>query len=102
MSSRYLLTPAAKQDFLEIRRYVLQRFGRIEEQAVRARIVRAFEVLAEHPGIGRARPELWPEPYQFWPVGPSLIAYRSDVRPVQIVRIARASRDWQELGSRGR
>jgi plasmid stabilization system protein ParE len=33
-------------------------------------------------------------PYRFWPTGPAYIAYRSDVRPVRIVRIARASRDW--------
>jgi hypothetical protein len=37
------------------------------------------------PEIGRHRPELWPEPYRFWPIGPAFIAYRADVRPLRIV-----------------
>lgn len=34
---------------------------------------------------------------KFWATGPAYIAYRSDVRPIRSVRIARASRDWSRF-----
>jgi len=43
------------------------------------------------------REDIAPLPYSFWPVGPSLIAYRPDVQPVQIVRVVRGARDWRGL-----
>ncbi|MCP5059275.1 MAG: type II toxin-antitoxin system RelE/ParE family toxin [bacterium] len=100
MSSNYVLTPAAKNDFLEIRRYVRRSFGREHDQRVRAQFIDSFERLAQNPFIGRARPDIWPEPYFFWPLGPSLIAYHPKTKPLRIVRIARASRDWRELQPR--
>ena len=77
--------------------YIADNFGFARAEQARSEFVRTFRPLAERPEIGRHRPELWPEPYRFWPLGPSLIAYRSDVDPIQIVRVARGSRQWMSL-----
>lgn len=97
MSRRFQLTPLARQDVRDTVDYVAARFGIERAERVRAELTAAFRLLSEHPDIGRHRPELWDEPYRFWPLGPSLIAYRGDVSPVQIVRVMRASRDWPAL-----
>lgn len=97
MSRRFQLTPLAEQDVREIVLYVAARFGRLRAERARADLVSAFRLLARNPEIGRHRTELWPEPYRFWPLGPSLVVYRADVRPIQIVRVARASWDWPRL-----
>ena len=97
MSRRYQLTPLAEQDVREIVFYIAESFGLARAERARGELVKTFRLLAERPEIGRHRLELWPEPYRFWPLGPALVAYRSDVDPIQIVRVVRASRDWQDL-----
>ena len=97
MSRRYQLTLLAEQDVREIVFYIAENFGLARAEQVRGDFLETFRLLAERPEIGRHRPELWPEPYRFWPLGPALVAYRSDVEPIQIVRVVRASRDWQGL-----
>jgi plasmid stabilization system protein ParE len=97
MSRRYRLTPLAERDVRDVVFYIADNFGFARAEQARAEFVRTFRLLAERPEIGRHRPELWPEPYRFWPLGPSLIAYRSDVDPIQIVRVARGSRQWMSL-----
>jgi len=97
MSRRFQLTRLAEQDVRDIVFYVAGNFGRARAERAREEFLTAFHLLAERPEIGRYRPELWPEPYRFWPLGPSLIVYRSDVGPIQVVRVARASRDWPAL-----
>jgi plasmid stabilization system protein ParE len=91
MSRHYQLTPLAEQDARDIVLYVAERFGVERAERARLQFVSAFRPLAERPEMARDRPELWPEPYRFWPLGPALIAYRGDVSPIQVVRVARAS-----------
>ena len=93
MSARYVLTVPARHDIRDIVFGVDDRFGRAVPLRVYDSIHEALARLAEHPEIGRPRPDRWPERYRFFPHGPSLIAYRADVRPIRIIRIARASRD---------
>jgi len=97
MSQRFRLTLLAEQDVRDIVLYVAERFGRSRAEYVRTEFLATFRLLAENPSLGRHRIELWAEPYRFWPLGPSLIAYRGDVSPIRIVRVARASRDWPTL-----
>jgi plasmid stabilization system protein ParE len=97
MSRAYQLTPLAEQDVRDIVLYVAAEFGRVRAELVRREFLTTFRRLAERPEIGRHRPELWPEPYRFWPLGPSLVAYRRAEGRIQIVRVARASRDWPAL-----
>lgn len=93
MSANYQLTSAAEQDLDDIWDYVVEEFGEVVADGVIDDLQQAFRLLGEHPGIGRTRPELAGPPWMIWPVGPSLIAYRSDVTPIQIARVVRAERD---------
>jgi plasmid stabilization system protein ParE len=97
MTAGYSLTPLAEGDLDDTWDYVADRFGFDVADGVLDSLHRAFQLLAENPEIGHAREDIAPLPYSFWPVGPSLIAYRPDVQPVQIVRVVRGARDWQGL-----
>ena len=94
---RFELTAPAERDLEEIFFEAKERHGRLVAERVYDNLLRTFELLADMPEMGRHRPELWPPPYRFWPTGPAYIAYRGDVRPIRIVRIARASRDWSRF-----
>jgi len=94
---RFELTTPAERDLEEIFFEVKERHGLLVAERVYDNLLRTFGLLADMPEMGRHRPELWPPPYRFWPTGPAYIAYRSDVRPIRIVRIARASRDWSRF-----
>lgn len=59
------------------------------------RLVRTFELLAEQPGLGHARPDLTSDSrVRFWAVGPNLIAYRSMQESLEILIVERGARDW--------
>jgi hypothetical protein len=72
VTARYELAAPAERDLEEIFFEVKKRHGRLVAE-------RVFESLR-----------------------PAFIAYRADVRPIRIVRIARASRDWSGFAPRGR
>ena len=74
MSARYVLTTPARNDIREIVFQVDDRFGRAVADRVYGSIHDTLGRLAEHPEMGRARPDRWPERYRFLPHGPSLIA----------------------------
>lgn len=93
----YVITGPAKRDIEELAVYIGERFGVSVLDQVETRLYRLFERLAEFPESGRERPELWPPPYRFVPFGPSLVAFRGDVEPLQIIRVRRAAQDWPRL-----
>lgn len=97
MTSRHVLTPLAEADLDEIWDYAAERFGFDVADRVLHSLHAAFRLLAENPGIGHARDDIAPAPYSFWPVGPALIAFGLDVKPLQIVRVVRGERDWTGL-----
>lgn len=94
MTTRFEVTAPAERDLEEIFFEVKGRHGLLVAERVYGQLLRTFDLLARMPEMGRHRPELWPPPYRFWVTGPAFIAYRADVQPVRIIRIARASRDW--------
>jgi plasmid stabilization system protein ParE len=49
--------------------------------------------LAETPGMGHYRKDLVAEPLRFWRVRDYLIIYRSDKKPIEIVRVLHGKRD---------
>lgn len=60
-------------------------------------IVRAFELLAEHPGIGHRREGLTRDRrIRFWNVGPTLIAYRPGAAVIDVLLVERGEIDWEE------
>jgi toxin ParE1/3/4 len=97
MTPRYVLTPLAEADLDAIWDYAAERFGFDVADRVLDSLQTAFRLLAENPGIGHARDDIAPAPYSFWSVGPALIAFRPDAKPLQIVRVVRGERDWTGL-----
>lgn len=97
MTARYALTRLAESDLDQTWDYVAEHFGVDVADRVLDSFHDAFKLLGQNPDIGHSREDLAPHPYLFWPVGPSLIAYRPDVRPVQIVRVVRGEREWTGL-----
>jgi plasmid stabilization system protein ParE len=97
MTTAYVLTPLAEADLDDTWDYVAENFGFDVADRVIESLQDAFRLLAENPDLGHSREDIAPLPYSFWPVGPSLIAFRPDVRPVQIVRVIRGSREWTGL-----
>jgi len=100
VTPRYEITGPAERDLEDIFFEVKERHGRLVAERVYDNLLRTFDLLARMPELGRYRPELGPPPYRFWVTGPAFVAYRADVRPVRIVRIARASRDWSGFAPR--
>jgi plasmid stabilization system protein ParE len=100
VTPRFELTAPAERDLEDSFFEVKQRHGSLVAERVFANLLRTFDLLANMPEMGRHRPELWPLPYRFWPTGPAHIVYRADVRPIRIIRIARASRDWSRFAPR--
>jgi plasmid stabilization system protein ParE len=89
VTARVELTAPAERDLEESFFEVKGLHGRLVAERVYSNLVRTFDLLATMPDMGRHRPELWPPPYRFWPTDPASIAYRSDLRPIRTVRIAR-------------
>lgn len=97
MSREYVLTQLAETDLDQTWDYVAERFGFDVADRVLDSLHDAFRLLAENPDIGHSREDIAAPPYSFWSVGPSLIAFRPDVRPIQIVRVVRGERDWSGI-----
>ena len=98
MTARYRLTPRAREGLLGIASHVVDRFGRVVAERVVDDLIRAFELLAENPGVGHRREDLTRDPrVLFWPVGPTLIAYRRASDGVQVLLVERAELDWEEI-----
>ena len=97
MSRGYVLTRHAEADLDTTWDRVAERFGFDMADRVLESLQDAFRLLADNPGIGHPREDIAPAPYSFWSVGPSLIAFRPDVSPIQIIRVVRGERDWRGL-----
>ena len=84
--SGYILAPAAQEDLVAIRDYYLKEAS--------YRIARQMLAIAKTPGIGHKREDLAENrPVLFWRTRDYLIVYRAATDQVEIVTIARGSRD---------
>jgi plasmid stabilization system protein ParE len=62
------------------------------------RAQQGLERLAANPGIGHRREDLTlNKSVRFWSVGPTLIAYRSEHSPIEVLFIERGEVDWERL-----
>jgi toxin ParE1/3/4 len=93
---RFLLTRAAAADLEEIDRYIARDAPAAADRLLAA-LHEAMLRLADFPEIGHLRADLAEELLRFWPVSSYLIVYRTDLTPLQIVRILHASRDVRAL-----
>lgn len=92
----FVLTPVARRDLEEIWDYLAADDPKVAERVLDT-IEAAIEKLAQTPGIGHLREALADRRHRFFLVYSYLIIYRSDSRPLPIIRILHASRDIQNL-----
>lgn len=93
MSASFALTPSASQDISEIVDYILEKSGLNQALRVHKKLVDGFRKIGDFPGIGHARPELIDESVRVYAIFSFLVIYRSDTKPVQILRIIHGARD---------
>ena len=91
----YELTQRAHCDLEEVDDYLARRDAKAARDLI-VRTVEVFELLAEHPEIGRRRPELKTGLRSF-PIGSYVVYYRVAERRVQILRVGHGARDARAL-----
>jgi plasmid stabilization system protein ParE len=96
MTESYVLTLHALNDLAEKTDRIASESGPARAESVMARIGKAFELVAEQPGIGHVREDLTEKPMlRFWKVFSYLIVYSRgtpSLEPVVIVRIIHGAR----------
>jgi plasmid stabilization system protein ParE len=97
MRRRYVLSPEAALDLVQIWRYIKRESSpkiadRIET-AIRDQIV----LLARSPGIGHRRKDLTDEAVKFFPVYSYLIVYRPDTKPLHAIAILQGRRSVERV-----
>jgi plasmid stabilization system protein ParE len=96
--SQCLLAPAAKSDLIAIWDYYATEVGDADlADRMRDEIFQGIRAVARKPDLGHFRRDLASEPLRFWSVRKWLIIYRSEVRPIQVVRILHGARDVQAV-----
>jgi plasmid stabilization system protein ParE len=98
--SRFVLTPAAREDLLEIVDYIREDSPDAAQRVLR-KLKDSMRKLSRAPGMGHLREDLTDEPLRFWTVYSFLIIYR-ETRPLQIIRVLRGARDVKSILARDR
>jgi len=93
---RFILTPRAKRDVNEIWDYIAGDSIEAADRVLKA-LEHAMRMLARNPGTGHWREELADTRHRFFPVYSYLIVYRSEVKPIQVIRVLHAARDVQSI-----
>ena len=94
----FILAPAARADLHEIWDYYASEIQDVDvADRIRDELFAAFDALAKTPGMGHYRSDLVAEPLRFWRVRDYLILYRSEKRPLEIVRVLHGKRDVQAI-----
>ena len=96
--SRFVLAPAAKSDILEIWNYYASEVGDVSlADRMRDELFAGIRAAARKPALGHLRRDLADEPLRFWRVRKFLIIYRSDAKPIQVVRVLHGARDMHAV-----
>ena len=89
-----ILSPRARRDILEAVGWIAKD-NRTAAQGLREAIVKAAELIGDHPQIGAARLELTDEPVRFLPLTgfPYVVVYDADCAPPLVLRVLHGARD---------
>ena len=85
-SRRVLLSPKARQDFIDILRYTGETWGERQLQIYRQKIDEALQLVGRDPNVGRHSDDL-PKSMRLYVVGSHVLVYRVDDTSVGIARI---------------
>jgi toxin ParE1/3/4 len=89
--TRIVLAPAAEADLKMIHDYIAAE-NAVAAAALVTRLKDLAVLLADAPGIGRARPELLANLRSF-PLGSYLLCYRPSDNGIEVVRVLHGARD---------
>jgi toxin ParE1/3/4 len=92
---RFRLSPLAKSDLAEIRRYIRQDRPSAADRQI-ARFFQTFRTLGKNSEMGQRRPELGAGLRTF-SVGNYVVVYRPFVEGVEIARVVSGYRDFEAL-----
>jgi antitoxin ParD1/3/4/toxin ParE1/3/4 len=98
--SRYALSVEAGRD-LETIWEQMAREDRDAADHWMASVFDCFDLLSRSPGIGQPRRDLTAQPLLFWPVGDSLILYRSSDGKVEFIAVCGGPLDIPTLLAHG-
>jgi toxin ParE1/3/4 len=93
--SRVLKTCRAEEDLHEIWAYIAEDNPAAADKLI-GEFDRKFRLLADHPKIGRERPELLPG-IRSLPVGNYVIFFVEEVEGVKIVRVLHGARNLEAI-----
>ena len=94
MKGRFVLTPEARADLIEIWNYIAEDSPDRADQVL-ARLYDSFTRLAQSPGIGHDRVDLADSRHRFWTVYSYVIAYRWNTVPLQIIAVVHGARQLE-------
>jgi toxin ParE1/3/4 len=89
--ARATRTDQANDDLADLLTY-LGRQSQAAAARARAAIERAARLLARSPGLGRPRPDLWPDLRSYPVLNTYIIYYRETDQGIEIVRVLHGSR----------
>lgn len=95
--SGYRLTESAEADLDEILGFIAERDGINRALHVYEAFTKAFERLADAPGIGTRRPPMTGDAVRWWPVFSFLVVYDAEREPIDILRVIHGARDLRRL-----
>jgi len=83
---KLVLSPRARQDFIDILRYTGETWGQGQLHTYRDKINDALQLIGRNPTMGHRSPEL-PDTHRLYLVGSHVIVYRDQEPTVAVVRI---------------
>jgi plasmid stabilization system protein ParE len=92
----FLLSPAAKQDLIDIWSFIADDDIRTADKVLET-FYEKFLLLSQQPYIGHTRKDLTQHPVLFWPVYQYLIIYKPKTTPLEIVRVLSGYRNLVDL-----
>jgi len=95
MSRRFIITPRAGEDYLEIWAYIAQGNIAAADRFIDT-LKASHKTLAEFPGIGRLHPELGKD-IRLFPVDKYVLIYRELPDRVELLRVLHGARDIPAL-----
>jgi len=95
IKSNYKTSKLAEEDLLAIFLHGIENYGVKKAQQYSAEIDRTFNLLADYPGMGKTREELFPGALSF-SVGSHIIFYRKITEQIEIARILHRRMDYEQ------
>jgi toxin ParE1/3/4 len=92
---RYILSPEAKTDIADIRKYTTRQWGKAQMDRYTLQLRERMRWLADNPMLGQARDEV-KEGYRSFVEGSHIIFYRVAESAIEIIGILHQNMDFEQ------